>query len=127
MFKKFLIASSLLFSLASQAGPFVSGGPVGHEILNCTAQTNKGVATELRIRVFAQIGEGLVARLLVNNVVNQENLVTQDPWNPRGILYAGNPISVLIPNIQNPRNPPGTYQVIVSVNGKGSFIANCNR
>lgn len=105
--KSIIFLASIFLSLISFAdGGSISSGPVGQEFLNCTGNI-QGSTTTIRGMVIQ--GQGLVLKAFIGSAKPVVNNVVKNSADARGLIYVGNPYSVLIPNIQN-NNEPNTYQ-----------------
>jgi hypothetical protein len=83
-----------------------------------------GETKNLRIRVRVILGQGIVAQFFVDDRMTVANVVSRNTSDPRGELYMGSPVSVLVPNMQNPTNEPGTYNALVTVKTK-TYVTTC--
>jgi hypothetical protein len=124
-----------LLALSSSAladrGGISSNGPTGQELLDCSGsfRLSKDNLTELRIRVFPVMGQGLAAKLSFSEDAQLKpdlKKVERIENDPRGLLYQGSKIDILIPHTQLPKKK---RQAIVTIPefGPDSAILDCKK
>ena len=112
-----------LFSISTFAvGTSLSNGAPGREYLNCVGETKAGA--EIRVRVLVELGKGIVLKYYENNIFKSENIVTTNV-DSRGVYYVGNPLSVLVPNMQGPQRSIGAYQAILFSGNQSLGVIYC--
>src|SRR4051794_18944113 len=114
-----MAVSMILGQSICRAGD-VGNGPVGKEIMNCTGSFTipGGEGVRVDLRLLPVLGKGLVARVLqttLQGTVKAAFTVSGPQEDLAGRFYNGQGVSIIIPNIQNPNRPVGTYQALLSV------------
>jgi hypothetical protein len=125
----FLSVLALQFSATAfaAAGGVTSNGPVGRELLHCEGgfHFSRDNMADVYVSVAPVMGQGLVARV----VFSQETRIPAQfrklvkKADPRGTVFEGAKIDIVVPNMQRPNRQPGHYNAILSLQDFSPFAA----
>ncbi len=121
-----LLAMSVATS-AYAAGGITSNGPVGQELMNCQGgfKFSPDNLAEVTLTVAPVLGQGLVAKVVFSKETRipvQKRKVEKRANDPRGLVYEGSKIDILVPAMQAP-NRPGRYQAILQLGDFSQYAA----
>ena len=118
-----ILSGSALAQGINTSGVDSSGGPQGKEYLNCTWTDDNN--QEHRVRVYVEMGLGLVAQTFVDGKMGEKFSVGIDKGNSLGFSYTGEGVRVLLPNIHDPNLELGKALGIITLSGEKPALAIC--
>lgn len=101
------------------AGGVTSNGPVGRVLLQCQGgfHFSRDNMADVFVSVAPVMAQGLVARVIFSpeaRIPTQFRKVDKKA-DPRGALFEGSKIDILVPNMQDPNNQPGHFKAFLNL------------